>query len=63
MQKRLCLFMVLLLLFMSVGCGRTTPQTPETPTTEASNPGGGSTTEVVPPTEEDKPNIEDNQPV
>lgn len=36
LKKRLCLFLMSLLIFMSTGCSQTTPQTPDTPGTEAS---------------------------
>lgn len=46
MKKRLCLFMMLLLLYMSVSCGQATPQTPEIPVTETSQTAAGTTTAV-----------------
>lgn len=36
MKKRLCLFMMMLLLLISVSCGQTPTQIPETPVTETS---------------------------
>lgn len=36
LRKRLCLFLMSLLIFMSTGCSQATPQTPDTPGTEAS---------------------------
>lgn len=36
LKKRLCLFMMSLLIFMSAGCSQATPQTPDTPGTGAS---------------------------
>ena len=46
MKKRLCLFMMSLLLFMSVGCSQVTPQTPAAPVTEASENESGSITVI-----------------
>lgn len=48
MKKRLCLFMMSLLFFMSVGCSQAAPQTPGTPVTEMSTTTVGSTTAMVP---------------
>ena len=42
MKKRLCLFMMSLLLLMSTGCSQITPQTPETPVTATSENVSGS---------------------
>lgn len=42
MKKRLCLFMMSLLLFMSVGCSQVTSQMPETSVTESSITADGS---------------------
>ena len=46
MKKRLCLFMMLLLLLMSAGCSQTTTQIPEAPVTETSKTDVDSTTTV-----------------
>ena len=48
MKKRLCLFMMSLLLFMSVGCSQVTPQTPGTSATEASENVSGSIAAIEP---------------
>lgn len=46
MKRRLCLFMILLLLLMPVGCSQTMTQMPETPVTKTSKTDVGSTTTV-----------------
>ena len=43
MKKRLCLLMISLLLFISVGCSQAIPPTPETPVTEISAAAGSTT--------------------
>ena len=48
MKKRLCLFMMSLLLLMSTGCSQITPQTPETPVTAASENVSGSIAAIEP---------------
>lgn len=53
MKKRLCLFMMSLLLFMTVGCSQMTPQTPGTPATEVSENASGSIAAI-------EPNVRDN---
>ncbi len=42
MKKRLCLFMMSLLLFISVGCSQVTPQTPETIVSNTSESASGA---------------------
>lgn len=61
MKKRLCLFMTLLLLFMSVGCSQKLPQTPGTPDTETSKTDVGSIAAVV-PSEVDNLNTDTSKP-
>ncbi len=61
MKKRLCLFMTLLMLFMSVGCSQKMPQTPGTPATETSATDVGSISSVV-PSEEDNLNPDASKP-
>lgn len=48
MKKRLCLFMMFLLLFMSAGCSQTTSQTSSSPTAEPSKNVTGSTAKIDP---------------
>lgn len=48
MKKRLCLFMVSMLLFISAGCSQVTPQRPQLPTMETSMAAVDSTTAVEP---------------
>lgn len=63
MKRILCLFMMSLLLFMSVGCSQATPQTPGTPVTEMSAAVGSTT--AVEPNDDDNLNagaIEDDSP-
>ena len=65
MKKRLCLFMMLLLLLISAGCGQTAAQIPETPVTETSKTDIGSTidsTTTVEPNEEDCPDTDAGKP-
>lgn len=45
-RKRLCLFLMSLLIFMSTGCSLTTPQTPDAPVTEASENASDSTAAI-----------------
>ena len=61
MKKRLCLFMMMLLLLMSVGCSQTTTQIPGTPVTETSKTDISSTT-TVEPDDEDSLNIDASKP-
>ena len=61
MKKRLCLFMIQLLLLMSVGCGQTATQIPETPVTETTITDVSSTT-TVEVNEGDSPNTDASKP-